>query len=49
MSNEGQINILLWYCLIGAYVGLPLGVEGSQEVSGCEWYEDDGPHLAGIL
>jgi len=31
MSNEGRINILLWYCLVGAYVGLPLGVEGSPE------------------
>jgi len=29
MSNEGQINILLWYCLVSEYVGLPLGVEGS--------------------
>jgi len=29
LSNEGQINVLLWYCLVGAYVGLPLGVEGS--------------------
>jgi len=29
MSNEGRINLLLWYCLVGAYAGLPLGVEGS--------------------
>ena len=29
VSNEGQINVLLWYCLVGAYVGLPLGVVGS--------------------
>ena len=28
-SNEGQINVLLWYCLVGEYVGLPLGVEES--------------------
>ena len=34
MSNEGRINILLWYCLIGAYVGLPLGVVGS---AGGKW------------
>ena len=27
--NEGRINVLLWYCPVGAYVGLPLGVEGS--------------------
>jgi len=27
--NEGRINVLLWYCLVGAYVGLPLGVVGS--------------------
>jgi len=27
--KEGRINVLLWYCLVGAYVGLPLGVEGS--------------------
>ena len=29
VSNEGRINILLWYCVVGAYAGLPLGVEGS--------------------
>ena len=29
LSNEGQINVLLWYCLVGTYVGLPVGVEGS--------------------
>jgi len=29
VSNEGRINVILWYCLVGAYVGLPLGVEGS--------------------
>jgi len=29
LSNEGRINILLWYCLVGTYVGLPLGVVGS--------------------
>jgi len=29
VSNEGRINVLLWYCLVGAYVGLPLGVVGS--------------------
>jgi len=29
VSNEGRINVLLWYCLVGAYAGLPLGVEGS--------------------
>jgi len=29
MSNEGQINVQLWYCLVGTYVGLPLRVEGS--------------------
>jgi len=28
VSNEGRINVLLWYCLVGAYVGLPLGVVG---------------------
>jgi len=28
-TNEGWINVLLWYCLVGTYVGLPLGVEGS--------------------
>jgi len=26
VSNEGRINVLLRYCLVGAYVGLPLGV-----------------------
>jgi len=40
---------VLWYCLVGGYVGLPLGVVEAQEVSGCAWYGDDGPHLAGIL
>ena len=29
MLNEWRIYVLLWYCLVGAYVGLPLGVEGS--------------------
>ena len=29
LYNEGRINVLLWYCLVGAYVGLPLGVVGS--------------------
>jgi len=29
VSNEGRINVLLWYCLVDAYVRLPLGVEGS--------------------
>jgi len=29
VSKEGRINVLLWYCLVGAYVGLPLGVAGS--------------------
>ena len=29
MSNEGRINVLQCYRLIGEYVGLPLGVEGS--------------------
>jgi len=29
VSNEGRINVLLWYCLVGTNVGLPLGVEGS--------------------
>jgi len=36
VSNEGRINVLLWYCLVGMYVRLPLGVEGS----GCTWYGD---------
>ena len=31
MSNEERINVLLWYCLVGTYAGLPLGVEGSPE------------------
>jgi len=30
VSNEGRINVLLWYCLVGVYVGLPLGVEGAK-------------------
>jgi len=50
--NEGQINVLLWYYLVGAYIGLPLGVEvnpGSKWLRQCTWYGDDGPHLAGIL
>jgi len=34
VSNEGQINVLLWYCLVGAYAGLPLGVE---ENPGGKW------------
>ena len=34
VSNEGRINVPLWYCLVGAYVGLPLDVEGS---SGGKW------------
>jgi len=29
VSNEGRINVLLWYCLVSTYVGLPLGVVGS--------------------
>jgi len=29
MSNEWRINILLWYCLIGTYVGLRIGVVGN--------------------
>jgi len=41
VSNEGRINVLLWYHLVGAYVGL-LPVLG---VSGCAWYGDDSPHL----
>ena len=32
VSNEGRINVLLWYCLVGAYVGLSLGVVGSPGV-----------------
>ena len=35
VSNEGRINVLLWYCLVGAYVGLPLGVVGSP--AGGKW------------
>ena len=46
MSNKGRINVLLCYCLVGTYVGLPLGVAVSP---GGAWYGDDGPHLAGIL
>jgi len=42
VSNEGRMNVLLWYRLVGAYVGL-LPVLG---VSGCAWYGGDGPHLA---
>jgi len=33
VSKEGRINVLLWYCLVGAYVGLPLGVVGSPGVA----------------
>ena len=37
VSYEGRTNVLLWYCLVGAYVGLPLGVEGSP---GGKWLHD---------
>jgi len=26
VSNEGRINVPLWYCLVGTYAGLFLGV-----------------------
>jgi len=42
MSNEGRMNVLLWYHLVGAYVRL-LPVLG---VSGCAWYGGDSSHLA---
>jgi len=42
VSNEGRMNVLLWYRLVGTYVGL-LPVLG---VSGCAWYGGDSPHLA---
>jgi len=29
LRDEGRINVLLWYCLVGAYVGLPLDIVGS--------------------
>ena len=42
VSDEGRIDALLWFRLVGAYVGL-LPVLG---VSGCTWYGGDSPHLA---
>ena len=44
VSNEGRMDVLLWYRLVGAYVGLLPGF--ALEVSGCAWYGGDGPHLA---
>jgi len=44
VSNEGRINVLLWYRLIGAYVGLLPGF--APGVSGCAWYGGDSPHLS---
>ena len=44
VSNEGRMNVLLWYRLVGAYVGLLPGF--APEVSGCAWYGGDSPHLA---
>jgi len=44
MLNEGRIDVLLWYRLVGAYVGLLPGF--AVGVSGCAWYGGDGPHLS---
>ena len=44
VSNEGRMNVLLWYRLVGAYVGLFPGF--APGVSGCAWYGGDSPHLA---
>ena len=49
VSKEGRINVLLLYCLVGAYVGRPLGVEGSPGGKWLRVVRDDSPHLAGIL
>jgi len=45
VSIEGRMNVLLWYRLVGAYVGL-LPLAHASEVSGCAWYGGDGPYLA---
>jgi len=44
VSNEGRINVLLWYCLFGTYVGSLPGF--ALGVSCCTWYGGDGPHLS---
>jgi len=41
VSNEGRINVLLWYRLVGAHVGLLPGF--APGVSGCTWYRGDSP------
>jgi len=45
VSNEERIDVLLWYRLVGAYVGLLSGASAS----GSKWLRmvwGDSPHLA---